>query len=229
MSATPAEISVVIPARNAARTLPDTLASIRAQSLSPGEVIVADDGSQDDTAALAAAAGARVLRLPPGGPSRAVNAGVAAAQGALLAFCDADDLWLPEKLARQTAALAATGAPAAALCHVEAFPCPSLSAAERQRLLVPPGAQPGWMRSCLLIGRAAFERVGPLEESLTMGEMIDWFDRARLAGVEFALLPETLVRRRLHPGSHSHAAGGRHARYLEMARRALARRRQESA
>lgn len=55
-------VSVVIPADNAARTLPETLASIDAQTVSPDEVIVVDDGSSDETPAIAERYGARVAR-----------------------------------------------------------------------------------------------------------------------------------------------------------------------
>ena len=68
-------ISVVIPAYNAARFLPRCLASVFAQTLKPDEVIVVDDGSTDDTAALAAALGARVISRPNGGLSAARNTG----------------------------------------------------------------------------------------------------------------------------------------------------------
>jgi len=226
MTAAAATVSVVIPARNAARTLAETLRSVLGQSLPPLEVIVADDGSEDATAACAAAAGVQVLSLPRGGASRATNRGVAAARGRLLAFCDADDLWLPRKLESQVPLLAAGDGMVAALCQVEAFACPSLAPEQARRIALPAGPQPGWMRSSLLLPRDAFDRVGPLDESLVMGDMIDWFDRARRAGVAFAIHPDTLVRRRLHPASLSHAAGGGHGGYVEMARRALARRRQ---
>jgi glycosyltransferase involved in cell wall biosynthesis len=97
------EISVVIPAYNAARYLSDTLASVAAQTRAPAEVIVVDDGSSDDTAAIAAAAGAIVIRQSNGGASAARNAGVARAQSQWIAFLDADDLWLPAYIERVAA------------------------------------------------------------------------------------------------------------------------------
>ena len=216
-------ISVVVPAFRAARTLGETLASILAQTLAPAELLVVDDGSPDATAAVAAAAGVRVLRQDNQGVAAATNAGIAAAAHDLVALCDADDLWLPEKLAVQ-AALLADPAVDAALCHLESFACPSLPDELRERIAVP-GVKPGWLRSCLLVRRAAFERVGGLDVTLRVGEMVDWFDRARGAGLVFALAPAVLVRRRLHPGSLSNSRTGNHGLYVEMARRALARRR----
>src|SRR6185312_11793255 len=98
------EISVVIPAYNAAAYVGDALASIAAQTCRPAEVIVVDDGSADDTAAIAAAAGAIVIRQPNGGASAARNAGVARARSQWIAFLDADDRWLPEYVERVAAA-----------------------------------------------------------------------------------------------------------------------------
>jgi glycosyltransferase involved in cell wall biosynthesis/O-antigen/teichoic acid export membrane protein len=97
------KISVVIPAYNAARFLPRCLESIFAQTLKPAEIIVVDDGSTDNSAALAAELGARVVRRPNGGISAARNMGIQNASSEWIALLDADDLWAPEKLERQAA------------------------------------------------------------------------------------------------------------------------------
>ncbi|MBI3891263.1 MAG: glycosyltransferase family 2 protein [Candidatus Wallbacteria bacterium] len=96
-------VSVVIPARNAARFLPDCLASVRAQTRQPDDIVAIDDGSTDGTAALLAAAGIRTLALPGHGAGAARNAGVRAASGDWIAFLDADDRWEPSKLEKQLA------------------------------------------------------------------------------------------------------------------------------
>src|SRR4051812_44110188 len=85
-------VSVVIPARDAEAMIGRTVAAARAQELDgPFEVIVVDDGSQDDTGRIAADAGARVVRNGAAlGPADARNAGVAAATAPLIAFTDAD-------------------------------------------------------------------------------------------------------------------------------------------
>ena len=84
-------VSVVIPCRNAARTVGAAVRSARAQTLAPREVLVVDDGSTDDSVAVAEAAGARVIRagrrVHAGG---ARNIGIEATAGNLVAFMDAD-------------------------------------------------------------------------------------------------------------------------------------------
>lgn len=116
MTTRPPRVSVVIPAYNAAATLAATLESVFAQTFEDFEVIVVDDGSSDDTAAVAASFGPRVrcLRVPNGGVSRARNHGIADARGEFVALLDADDLWDASKLARQFSALDAD--PHAGVC-----------------------------------------------------------------------------------------------------------------
>jgi glycosyltransferase involved in cell wall biosynthesis len=98
--------SVIIPCRNAAAYIDEALASVRAQSLAPHEIIVVDDGSTDGSGERVAAHPDVVLRRTEGlGAPAARNTGIEAASGDYLAFLDADDRWLPEHLARAAALL----------------------------------------------------------------------------------------------------------------------------
>jgi glycosyltransferase involved in cell wall biosynthesis len=101
-------VSAVIPCYNGARFLRETLESVRAQSHPVLEVIVVDDGSTDDSAAIAESFGppVRVIRQPNQGESVARNRGIDEAKGDWIAFLDADDKWEPEKLKRQCQAIA---------------------------------------------------------------------------------------------------------------------------
>ncbi len=100
-------VSVVIPAFNAAWCICRAVDSVLAQTWRDYELLVVDDGSTDDTAArLASYAGAlRLISKANGGLSSARNAGIAQAKGEYIAFLDADDWWMPEKLERQVALL----------------------------------------------------------------------------------------------------------------------------
>ncbi|QDT34640.1 glycosyltransferase family 2 protein [Thalassoglobus polymorphus] len=97
------EVSVVIPCYNGSPFLRETLDSAINQTHRPLEIIVIDDGSTDDSAAIAESFGApvRVIRQENQGESVARNRGIDEAKGEWIAFLDADDLWAPEKLERQ--------------------------------------------------------------------------------------------------------------------------------
>src|SRR5262249_53680055 len=98
-----APISVFIPAYNHARFLASTIDSALSQPLTPSEIIVVDDGSTDDTSSVLGTFGheIRVLRQNNRGVAAARNRGAAMATGDYLAFLDADDVWLPQKLEMQ--------------------------------------------------------------------------------------------------------------------------------
>lgn len=102
-------VSVVIPAHNAAWCVARAIDSVLAQRYRDFEVIVVDDGSTDETGAVVAryVNAVRLISQPNGGMSSARNAGIHAARGRYVAFLDADDRWLPDKLARQLALLEA--------------------------------------------------------------------------------------------------------------------------
>lgn len=122
MSDTPL-VTVVIPCFNAASTIAASIASARAQTYRPIEIIAVDDKSRDDTLAILqrdAGADLRVIACEVnGGAAAARNRAIAVAQGKYLAFLDADDTWTPDKLERQIALLEAHPDMVMAGCRAE--------------------------------------------------------------------------------------------------------------
>lgn len=107
-----ASVTVVVPTYNRAALLAETLRTILAQTVAVDEVIVVDDGSTDDTASVCAQQprSVRYIRQANSGlPAVARNRGMAEAKSDWIALCDSDDLWHPQKLEIELAALAATG------------------------------------------------------------------------------------------------------------------------
>lgn len=100
-------ISAVIPAYNAGRFIGDAVASIRQQGAAVSEIIIIDDGSTDNTSEVVAALGSDIqyVRQENAGPSAARNLGIKLANSSWIAFLDADDVWTPNKIAEQMAAL----------------------------------------------------------------------------------------------------------------------------
>jgi glycosyltransferase involved in cell wall biosynthesis len=188
-------VSVLIPCFNAERWLGATLASVRAQTHRPLEVVAVDDGSTDGTAALLeslAGPDLRVLRQANRGQGAALNAGLAAARGEYLQFLDADDLLDPRKIELQLARLAEPG-DAVATCEWGRFrrdprearfgPDACWRDQDARAWLAHNWAKGGGMMlpAMWLLPRAVAERAGPWNEALTVNIDMEYFVRALLA------------------------------------------------
>jgi len=203
---TPALVTCIVPCFNGARYLGECLESILAQSHRALEVIVVDDGSTDESAAVVGGFGSAVRyhRQENGGPAAACNTGLSLATGELIAFLEQDDLWLQDKLRRQLREFAADPALDYCVTHIQNFWVPELQvAAERFRDLPVMQPVPGYVAQTLLARRRAFETIGTFREELRFACAADWFMRAREAGLRELLLPDVLTSRRLHDGNFS--------------------------
>ncbi len=219
-------ISVVMPVYNTVRYLGEALDSIQAQTLAPAEIIVVDDGSTDGSGELAAARpGVTVLRKANGGISDALNHGLARATGAWLAFLDADDLWLPDKLAQQAAVLAAEEATDLVFGHVEQFHSPELPAEFRARVQCPMGTEPAYLAGAMLARRASFDRVGAFNAAWKVGNFVDWFARAKETGLRMTMRPELVLRRRIHETNTGRAQPAARPDFARILKASLDRRR----
>ena len=222
-------VSCIVPVYNGEAYVGETLASILAQTQPPLEVIVVDDGSTDGTPERTRSFGTavRCVRQENAGPAAARNRGVAEARGDLLAFLDADDLWHPEKLSRQAAALTADPELAYTTCLIQNFLVPELALEAAAWADHPRGAPvPGYSTSCLLVRREVMAKIGPLDPSLEHGDAADWFLRARAAGLKERMLPEVLTYRRMHGQNRSRVfADTSRDEFLHLLKRSLDRRR----
>lgn len=110
-------VTIVMPVFNGARTLRQSVSSVLDQSFRDFELVIVNDASTDETRHIAEEIAREdprvrvVTRERSGGPAVARNSGIAQVRGRFLAFCDADDLWLPTKLERQLALARTSGAP----------------------------------------------------------------------------------------------------------------------
>jgi glycosyltransferase involved in cell wall biosynthesis len=221
-----ATVSCVVPVYNGERYLAEALRSILAQTHPVAEVIVVDNDSTDDSAAIARGFGepVRVVHQENRGPAGGRNRGVLESGGELITFLDADDLFHPEKLARQIARFAARPDLEVSLSVIENFWEPDLLA-ERQRYeqLGRPIRTTRQFGN-VLARRSVFDRVGMLDETRVYGGHMEWFARVSEAGVVVGVLPEVLVWRRMHRHSLTHRTPDLDP-YLDLARARIANRR----
>ena len=191
-------ISVIVPVYNGAATLAEALDSIACQTHPPQEIIVVDDGSTDDTARVAAGfPQVRYVYQVNRGVAAARNVGLELAQGDVVAYLDADDVWSDGKLAVQMAQLAAQ--PEAEIVQGRlqmVAACPRVAGRLQPEPLSPPWQ--GTYLGAALIRRAAFARVGGFDETLAQCEDLDWFLRAREAGRLALAHPEVVLYYRRH-------------------------------
>jgi len=221
-----ADVSVVIPVYNGARYLADAIESVLGQRPRPREVLVVDDGSTDASARVAERfAGVRCLRERHRGLGAAHNRGVALASGELVAFLDQDDVWQPRKLERQLTAYARDDRLEVVFGHVRQFVSPELDARSAGRLVCPPRAEPGYLIGAALFRREALAHVGPFREDLVTGNFIDWMARARDRGLREAMLPDVVLRRRLHTANYGRVRRDARRDYARVLKAALDRRR----
>lgn len=217
-------VAVIVPFHDNARHLDAAIASVRRQTYAPLELVLVDDGSCDGSAALAQrhVPPARYLRRPRGGAGAARNSGVACASAAFIAFCDADDLWAPDKLDRQMAAFRDDPGLDVVFASVTEF-----HSAEHASggLRAARAAVRGALPSAVVVRRAAWQRVGPFSERLRVGEWADWYARMRDAGLKEAWLPDVLVARRLHPANNGLVQKEARREYAAILRAHLHRRR----
>src|SRR5208283_1298567 len=187
-------LSVVIPCYNAARLLPEAVASVRAQQYEPLEILIVDDGSTDATPQMAPglAPEVRYFRQENRGPSAARNLGLRQARGELIAPIDADDLWPEGRLDLQVSRLLAEpelDLVSGRVRYVE-LPggrIPDLQFEGADRILS------GIYIGAAVYRRRAFERVGLYDESMRYGEDHDWFLRAREAGLKMLVLADVTL------------------------------------
>lgn len=208
-------VSVIIPNYNYGRFLGEAIESVWAQTYPCAEIIVVDDDSTDESLEILARyeeRGVKIIKQKNGGVGAARNAGARASSGDLLAFLDADDRWLPEKIAKQVDRLLDNREFGFITCGMREFDATGKTistyevgkegwCAEDILLIKPVTAGPG---SSSLLWREIFERVNGFDERKELHPSEDWEFTYRVARItKIAFLPEILVAYRNH-GGNSH-------------------------
>jgi glycosyltransferase involved in cell wall biosynthesis len=213
-------VSVVIPAFNASAFVADAIESALAQTFRPWQIVVVDDGSTDGTADVVRGFGADVelVQRVNGGIGAARNSALERCTGTHIALLDADDIWAPAKIERQLAAMGESGADLA-FCLAVNF------RRSREGTIETSDVLRGHGPSAMLATRRAFGRVGLFNESLRVGEFLDWLARAREAKLKEVDVEEVLFRRRVHESNTGITQSANRVDYTRALRAALQRRR----
>lgn len=199
MNMTTPLVTVLIPAYNAAGTIRRAVDSALAQTFHDYEILIVDDGSRDATAEIVAAYESpqiRLLRLARNhGEGGVLNEGIAVAKGELIAFLDADDEWLPTKLAKQIKVLQANPNAVMVTCACRYYdgqgnilrewgmPPAGLRKSEVWRLMM---AATFIAKPCVVARKAALRAVGPFDTKLAIAADQDMWIRLAMTGeVEF--------------------------------------------
>lgn len=215
-----ASVSVVITAYNHARFIAETIDSALSQNIDPLEIIVVDDESADETLSIAQSysdRGVIAFTKPNGGPSSALNAGIARAKGDIIAIISADDVLLPDSIEMRCEALALTGADivsanpvwidgAGRKLHANEYPPvfqspEGLSSLEIFKKLFFNGnfiCAPS-----IAITRRCLDAVGPFNEILWQLQDYEYWLRASAQGFKFIFCQQPLVQYRMHTNNLS--------------------------
>lgn len=218
-------ISIIVPVYNGDRFLAEALNSILQQEYHPLEVLVIDDGSTDRSAAVASTFPAvRLLRKPHSGVAPTLNLGLRHATGELLGFLDADDRWLPGKLARQVAELTQRPELDIVFGQTRQFTVRQTGYGDE---VIYYAAQAAPHKSSMLIRRTAFMRAGEFAEQQDCHDFLDWYARAMDRGLQAVMVDQVTNERRIHDQNLGRiAAGAQRSQYLSTLRAIVTLRRQ---
>ncbi|CAN5272250.1 glycosyltransferase family A protein [soil metagenome] len=216
------EIGTVITTYNRANFLLEALVSVINQTVPPSEIIVVDDGGTDNSEAIVSRfSGVKYVRKENAGVASARNLGAKFIESGLIAFLDDDDLWLADKLEIQSEFLLRENLDLA-FSHGDEFLEDQQNAACAEiRTEIPFISS-----SNMLVKREAFSRIGDFDERLrTGGELIDWYARAKDAGLAIGVCKSSLIKRRVHATNNSSSKTCDHTKYTMAMKQIIDRRR----
>jgi glycosyltransferase involved in cell wall biosynthesis len=228
-------VSVIIPVFNGERFLREAVQSVREaarvldQKYSGVEIIIVDDGSTDGTGTVARnlPETVRYLHQTNQGPAAARNRGIEHAQGSLIAFADADDLWPEAKLELQLPYLLRDPAIEIVMGRIQQV---LLSETVNGQTQSEQFAQPVFSVNLgsAVIRKSVFERVGLFDETMRYSEDVDWFMRAREGGAAIKTIDAITLFYRQHEQNMTRGKSASELNVLKALKRSLDRRRERT-
>ena len=212
-------VSIIIPFYNQSQYLLDAISSTLIQGLTDFEIILVNDGSNDAPIEfydeLNSQHKVTILTQSNKGAASARNLGVSQANKEYIAFLDADDLWLPGKLARQLE-VATNLNKDIIFTFIEQFISPELFNKSTKASLIKNKSMPGFCASTLLVKKSVFEKVGYFNEQLKLGEFIDWYLMTKTHQISEHMIEMVFARRRMHKNNTSYRNQAHRRDYLKI-------------
>lgn len=222
-------VSVIIAVRNGEAFLRQAIDSVLAQSYAPIEVLVIDGQSQDQTALIAQSyPQVSYILQESTGIASAYNLGIAHAQGEFIAFLSHDDIWMPEKLSTQICYMIDNPTTQFTVAYIKFFLEPGHTIPRGFRPELLQGQHPAFIMETLVARRTLFEQIGTFDLEFRVAEDVDWFARAKDAGINSVLLPQVLLQKRVHSTNLSLNCQENNRNLLEVVRRSIHRQKGQS-
>jgi glycosyltransferase involved in cell wall biosynthesis len=199
-------VSIIMAVKDAGRYLRSALDSIAAQTFQNFEIIVVDGGSMDNSPQIVSSyTKIRNIEQVGSGFAEAWNQGIAEAKAPLICFLDGDDVWVPEKLALQTALLRNSPDKSYVLGRVRFFADPNqpLPSGFKPSLLA--NSHVAYMPGSIMIRRTTIDCIGPFEEGWKIASDIVWFRKLREAGFHAGVINQVLLHKRVHDSNLSYS------------------------
>ncbi len=219
-------VSIVIPFYNGEKFIKEAINSVLNQGIDDIEIIIVNDGSIDSSVEVINEISDKRIRLihqVNAGAAEARNNGVRHATGKYIAFLDADDIWEKNKLKLQLEVITSINAPNMVFGQVceffdQALPNHQLLQSKAKTFV-------GYSPIALLIKKEDFLSVGEFYSQWKVAEFIDWYDRAKHAGLSEVVLPNRVANRRIHAGNIDRLERPDSKQYVAVIKAALDRRR----
>jgi glycosyltransferase involved in cell wall biosynthesis len=221
-------VSVIMPVFNTDKYVAQAIESVRGQTKNNLELICINDGSTDDSLNILKSFGDKIILLENDAKSGIAitrNKGLAVAKGEFVAFVDSDDIWKLNKLEKQLSLFEKNPKLDIAFTYMECFLSPEIPEEIKKIRYCPPGITPGYLPGTFLAKKSSFDKVGLFNTSLTLGEFIDWFAKAKELGLTHEIVPELLYLRRIHETNTGVNERPNRSDYLKVVKSALDRRR----
>ena len=195
-----AEIDVIIAVYNGEKFIEEAIASVQNQTWKDLNIIVADDGSTDETMNIVTELSKSDKRIDilaryHEGVSATLNAAIAYSSAKYIAFLDADDIWDLTKLTVQMEALSNSESEIC-FCMIQEFETLPENSTQSYRARKEP--MKGVSKTAFLGFRSIFTRFGPFDETIAIGDFVDWFSRVVREKVSVIMLDQVLTFRRIH-------------------------------